>query len=702
MVTAQREPVRAGKQEAPSETDVQLSLLQSLQSDSASNQQYLRTITDVQTLSDTCLNLYRIIELLHNPPDEDDPRYAVYQEAVNRLGNGDAESAKQVLVKALQDSLGFLTTSFPTAADLGEERINALGNMITELYNKIDTQEGVEAGYGFYRPVRAPAIALWNMLFSGREIPALPPGAIRAGAEEIPLFEPPLPEFGRIILVSGTEDAGVAYAPGASTPTLDASFASDEDAVAAADAYGNALSRRENFEGREDRGDPSLESEESRAIGQALHDALARVTNPSLTGSENFQAALDALAGCGESGGRCDLAAALDALGSDTVFSGVASEMDHFYKLEISPRSLSVTHVGIRIMVDWDDNIESFQRFLVGNSQDPYLGFMMLRMGFGFWWEGIQMSAALTGQRPVIDETTGRLSFVPGTFGETTGSGNVYGGEISAELGGTMNGLPTVVRIHLSAGGQDWGVTGRLDMPGGSSVPIPGRSSTGMFWGINGIDMTFPRGPHDASVFHFEGFGASVAGPLQGAMGSVTMSVGDDWSVGGGHRMALRTYFTPRVTVQTERPLYGGDVDVSLGLETELVRFTYQWAPEGAISISPTFNFDQYVTTDVTTFGPSLGIVLTPCTGVTIPMGFGYSFSEGGAPGEAPPAGWTGGATIILTPQRWWGEKAARPEAEKPQAPAPASLEQFFRPVNVKPPSVGPAVPKKVKPEREE
>src|SRR5512143_238253 len=234
------------------------------------------------------LKLDQILDIVRGSrPPENDPRRAVYDEAVRTLGEGNRDEAVRFLERAISASLTHLRELVRDNADVGENRA-AFVSMLQRMDRGIG--EG-EARYAAFEPIGNTIAELLRMLRGG-EVAAAPRQSDQAVARaDLPLIQMPLHDLGPIHLLSSTNQNTVVTVNAQPTTTLNSLFGGQTQAQGALNALGNAYATMANS--------PNDLSAQQNAARQ-LHDALMAIPQGreiwQSTTHPHFAAAMNALA----------------------------------------------------------------------------------------------------------------------------------------------------------------------------------------------------------------------------------------------------------------------------------------------------------------------------------------------------------------------------------------------------------------------
>jgi hypothetical protein len=580
----------------------------------------------------------QILDILHGDrPPEGDPRRRVYDEAVRVLGDGNRNTAINVLTNATRGSIIHLHEQVSGGGRVSDEH----GPRLEEFLARVDQGIGRgEARYAEFEPAGSEITALLRQLRGGalREAPRAEDQA--TGRRQLPLIEMPLFDPGPVRLISASRDRSVVALGAQATPTTTSLFGGEQVATSAMTALGNAYATLANHPN-------DLGAQQDAA--RALHQALSQIpSNKEIWNSSvhpHFAAAMNHLA-------AGNLQAGLGELSQETAFNAVYNALNNLYVIEVNQQAISIMRAGVTVRYEFERNMEAFTEFIRGSREGNFQP-RLLWLGMGMHYEYLLTSGILR-----------RFQVTPGAGGaaggiteterrRVTGTGHIVSFQPQLAFGFSAWGQPIEAVVHADLGYQ------RVEM--GADVDVSGRRERldilqeGVFVGAIGTDVFLRSREGRQAIITVPRIGAGVVAPQQGPNFYFNFTASGNWLE--GNTMRLQTQITPHYEYFLEQH--------RLGMEIRPAETAIQLSDNVTLFFGPGFDYTAIglqrpgeggdVTHRLYGFG-RIGLgVGQGGRAFQVDLRGGYVGELGGREEERIPSSPTFGLNITLTPQLWFG-----------------------------------------------
>ncbi len=567
-------------------------------------------------------------------PPEGDARRAVYDAAVQTLGEGNRGEAIAFLTRSHIASITRLHTLVSEGGSLGED-----SSRVEAMLAPID--RGIGAGeerYLDYEPIGNQITTLLRIARGGEAQAAPTEEDQAAAAQPLPLIETPLRDLGPIHLLSSSAEESVVALNAQSTPALDSMFGGQSVAQAGMNALANAYATLANH--------PNDVSAQ-QAAARALHTALSQIPSDkeiwNSTIHPHFNAAMQAFA-------RGDLQTGLSELSQEPAFNAVYGQLNNLYIISINQRAVTVLRAGVTARYVFEENQDAFMAFIRGSAEGSFEP-RVLWLALGLNYERLLLSGQLR-QLQVTPGATGG----PGTVTETSrrrveGTGDVFSVTPQLAVGFSAWSHPVEMVFHCNVGYQTYTIGADVPTQGGGTERLE-VSDSGAYLGPWGAQINFPGREGQRMIVRMSGVSVGAVGSPENAYANVTFE--GRWYE--GNTMRIRSEAT--VGYQHFLEQHGTMVDF------HPADFTFQLNPNWTLFFGPGFRYttrydssgeEWYHTLDgYGAFGFSFD------QGVSVDIRGGYLGETGGSEAMRVPSTPYGSLNITLTPQLWFGGGSSR------------------------------------------
>lgn len=557
-------------------------------------------------------------------PPEGDARRAVYDSAVQTLGEGNRGNAISILTDAHVATIRRLRTQAEDRASLGD-RAPALVTMLAAI------DEGLGSGadeYVAYSTVGNDVATLLRIARGGEAVAAPRAEDQAASAAPLPLIQTPLRDLGPIHLLSSSADESVVALNVTSTPALDSMFGGNTVAQGAMNSLANAYATMANH--------PN-DLAAQQAAARQLHQALSQIpTDKEIWNSTvhpHFNAAMQAFA-------RGDLQTGLSELSQEPSFNAVYGQLNNLYVISVNQRAVSVLRAGVTTRYEFDQNMDAFTAFIRGSAQGTFEP-RVLWLGLGLYYDHLLLSGELQQLAVQPGSATSPGSVQTVNRQRVTGTGDVFTATPQMGVGFSAWGHPVEMIIHCSVGYQSYEIGADVQTGAGTTERLSTGADT-FFVGPWGAQLNFPGREGQRMMVRMNQISIGGVGSPENVYANVSFE--GRWLE--GNTLRIRSEVTPQYSYFLQQHRVGFDLRPA--------DFTIQATPNWTLFFGPGFRYDFNATEGIHTLDGYGAFGFRYDRGVSVDIRGGYIGETGGREELRVPGTPYGGLNITLTPQLWF------------------------------------------------
>ena len=669
--------VKPDEPKAPTEAEKTKTLVKKWQK-SEGDKEYPTQSTSSVELAQVTLETSKLLELARAPaPLPTDPNKEnkeIYDAVMSEFG-GNPQNASSFLLQAQISSIKRLNQLVQEGGSVGSDSV-----ALEELLVKINTS--IDSGDETYELSGRAVNDLILVLRGSETKPAIRPQDRFTEGEHLSLVEMMPYDFGSQFLLSSRGSKSYQVLDGQSTPAADSTFKGPDVNSATAQGYAqeaiNALANASaTFT------DLSSDINAQNRAGQRLYDALNQIPKgKEIWNTEvhpHFNNAMTALAGCGKTGGRCDLRYALGELGQEMSLNAIYSQTNNIHRITFNQRAVAKYRASLMLRFPETVNIEEFADYRNGSDRGPY-AWDVLHYDFGGNYARLVMNGR--DETLKVDQTTG-LAMPTGESKAVLGSANALDAGASVTWGGSIFGDPVEPTFGLRIGYLWGGIDKTIDV-NGNPTPLQAQLKSGYGvisfdvdrvgyegrkwrvrvskWGLGGFNLWSPNAS-TKDVFDFYPYAyATATWNVLGdkSWGRWEMNLTPQYLLFWGHRPDLleeNLFFQHRLGVDFSPASFtfqageqagwyvgGSNAAWVVGLGAHYTLSTENWD----IKHDAIHSVEPYGT-----------VKLRTSAGFSIDARVGHSYEFGGDESLRAPSIWTGSLNVILTPADWFKSTTA-------------------------------------------